>query len=252
MKEKLLSGRPVIGTMISEIRTPSVIRILEAGGLDFVIIDAEHGCYSYESIAAMAAVAAGQKIKCLVRVPEISREAIMKPLDAGADGLVVPQVESADQVKEILGFAKYPPVGRRGVALRRGHSGYLSYPAAEYLQKANEKTSLIVQLESPQAVAKAEEIISIPGVDAAFVGPFDLSVAMGIPGELGNPDLAGAIRYVISVCKKYGVAPGLMQFQLDAAKKWLEEGIRFMVFSSDINMIADQSAANVQALRKIS
>jgi 2-keto-3-deoxy-L-rhamnonate aldolase RhmA len=235
--------------MISEIRTPAIIRMLEAGGMDFVIVDAEHGCYSYESIEALAAVAAGQKISCLVRIPEISRETVMKPIDAGCDGIVVPQVEYPEQVREVLEYAKYIPIGHRGVALRRGHSGYYAYPAAEYLEEANKKSMIIIQAESPGAVERIDDILSVDNIDVVFVGPFDLSVAMGIPGQLDHPELQASIRRVIGACRRHNVAAGLMQFQLESAKSWISEGIRFMVFSSDINMIVDQAAANVRALK---
>lgn len=249
MRQKIISGKPMIGTMISEVRTPAIIRMLEAGGMDFVIVDAEHGCYSYESIAALAAVAAGQRISCLVRIPEISRETVMKPIDAGSDGIVVPQVEYPEQVEEVIKYAKYMPMGHRGVALRRGHSGYYANPAAQYLEEANSKTVIVIQIESPTAVENIDKILSVKGIDIAFVGPYDLSVAMGIPGQLEHPDLQAAINKVIAACKKHNVVAGLMQFQLNEAKRWIKQGINFMVFSSDINMIVDQVAANVKALR---
>ncbi|MDL2229557.1 hypothetical protein LJC14_04825 [Treponema sp. OttesenSCG-928-L16] len=250
MKERLKNGEQLIGTMVSELRIPGVIRMLDTAGLDFVILDAEHGPFNYESLADMAAVAGALNISCLTRVPEISRETIMKPLDMGMDGIVVPQVESAEQAEQIIEYAKYPPMGKRGVALRRGHSAYAPYPAAEYLLRANEKTLIAVQIESPDAVARTEEIISVPGIDIAFVGPFDLSVAMGIPGDIGNEKLDCAIHAVIDTCKKKGIAAGLMQFSIESARKWLAAGIGFMVYSSDVNMITDQARSNVLALHE--
>lgn len=249
MKQKLISRELVIGTMVSEMRIPAIARMLDAGGMDFMILDAEHGPFSYESLADIAAVAAGSRISCLSRIPEISRETIMKPLDVGMDGIIIPQIEEREQVRQVIEYAKYPPMGHRGVALRRGHSGYVAYPAKEYLEKANNHTIIAVQIESQAAVDHVEEIISVPGIDIAFVGPFDLSVSMGIPGELEHADLHAAIHRVIEACKRCHVVAGLMQFNINSARKWINEGIRFMVYSSDVNMITDQAAEHVRALR---
>jgi 2-keto-3-deoxy-L-rhamnonate aldolase RhmA len=249
VRKKLQAGELVVGTMISELRSPGIIRMLDTAGMDFVIIDAEHGPYNYETLANMAAVGTGLNICCLARIPEISRETIMKPLDVGMHGLVIPQVETAEQVQQVIYHAKYPPMGHRGVALRRGHSGYASYPAREYLESANKKTIIAIQIESLKAVTNVEEIISVPGVDIAFVGPFDLSVDMGIPGEINNIELAKAVHKVIHICEKHNIVVGIMQFTIEVAKKWISEGIRFMVYSSDINMIADQATLNIKILK---
>jgi hypothetical protein len=119
-----------------------------------------------------------------VRIPEIRRETILKPLDSGAAGLLVPQVNTAEQAKEVIQYAKYPTAGNRGVALRRAANMYARLDAAAYLQKANEDTFIAVQAESEQAIENIDAITAVDGVDCVFVGPFDLSVSLGIPGQV--------------------------------------------------------------------
>ena len=187
LKAKLKNGGLVIGTMISEIRNPNLVYMLAQCGFDFFIIDNEHGAYSPETISNMIAAARGAAISIVVRIPEIRREAIMKPLDSGAAGLLVPMVNTADQAKEIMTYAKYPPMGNRGVGLSRAHSSYGRPNAAEYLDQANQATFIAVQAESPQAIENLESIASTPGVDAIFVGPADLTVGMEIPGQITHP-----------------------------------------------------------------
>ena len=151
----------------------------------------------------------------------------------------------------MIKYAKYKPIGERGVALRRGHSGYHKNPAAEYLVQANQSTIICVQIESPKSIENLENILDVPGVDIAFVGPFDLSVAMGLPGQIDHPEVIANVQKVIEACNKRGIIAGIMQFNLDNAKEYIRRGIRFMVYSSDINMIIDQAEYTTRELKKV-
>jgi 2-keto-3-deoxy-L-rhamnonate aldolase RhmA len=250
LKAKLKDGGLVIGTMISEIRNPNLTYMLAQCGFDFFIIDNEHGAYSPETISNIIAAARGAGISIVVRIPEIRREAIMKPLDSGAAGLLVPMVNSADQAKEIMRYAKYPPMGERGVALSRAHSSYGRPNAAEYLDQANQATFIAVQAESPQAIENLESIASTPGVDAIFVGPADLSVGMGIPGQMTHPREVEAIEKVIAICHKYDVVPGIHMSKLETLKGWIRQGMQFVTFSSDVDLLARAAQESLVQLRK--
>jgi 2-keto-3-deoxy-L-rhamnonate aldolase RhmA len=238
LKAKLDHGGLVIGTMISEIRNPNLAYMLVQSGFDFFIIDTEHGAYSPETISNMIAAARGAGIDVIVRIPEIRREAIMKPLDSGAAGLLVPMVNTADQAEEIMTYAKYPPIGNRGVALSRAHSAYRRPNPAEYLEQANKSTFIAVQAESPLAIENLEFIAATPGVDSIFVGPADLSVGMGIPGQLTHPREVDAIARVIDVCQQHDVIPGIHMSNVDTLKGWIQRGMRFVSFSSDVDLLA--------------
>ncbi len=250
LKTKLKDGGLVIGTMISEIRNPNLAYMLVQCGFDFFIIDNEHGAYSPETISNMIAAARGAGISIVVRIPEIRREAIMKPLDSGATGLLVPMVNTADQAKEIMTYAKYPPMGNRGVALSRAHSSYGRPNAAEYLDQANQATFIAVQAESPQAIENLASIAAVPGVDAIFVGPADLSVSMGIPGQTTHPREVEAIAKVVDVCQQHNVIPGIHMSKLETLKDWIRKGMRFVTFSSDVDLLARAAEENLVQLRE--
>ncbi len=251
LKKTLHEGGLVIGTMLSEVRNPNVAYLLAQCGYDYFIIDNEHGTYSAETVSNMIAAARGAGIAVIVRIPEIRRETIIKPLDAGAAGLLVPQVNTAGQAREIIVHAKYPPMGDRGVGLRRAHSRYGKVDAAEYLKQANQDTFIAVQAENPTAIENLEEIATVPGVDCVFVGPMDLSVGLGIPGQVTHPREVEAIDRVVEVCRRHNVVTGILMFDVAVLKPWVEKGMRFVAYSSDVSLLADAAARGIEELRSV-
>jgi 2-keto-3-deoxy-L-rhamnonate aldolase RhmA len=249
IKQRLRQGELVVGTFISEVRNPNVAYMLAQAGFDFFVLDNEHGSFDVETVSNMVAAARGSGVEVIVRIPEIRRETILKPLDSGAAGLLVPQVNRPEQAREIIYHAKYPPVGNRGAALRRPHSLYGRPNAADYLAKANEDTFLAVQAESREAIANVDQIAAVDGIDCIFCGPFDLSVSLGIPGQLTHPMEVEAIEKMVATCRKAGKAAGILLFDAATLKPWILKGIRFACYSSDINMIADASMKAIQELR---
>ncbi len=251
LRKRLREGQLLIGTMISELRNPNIAYLLAQNGFDFFILDNEHGSYSPETISDMIAAARGAGLPIVVRIPEIRRETILKPLDSGAAGLLVPQVNTKQQAEEVIWHAKYPPLGNRGAALRRPHSLYQRVTAAEYLKQANEDTLIAVQAETPQAIANLGEIASVPGIDAVFVGPFDLSVSLGVPGDLAHPQETAAIEKVIEVCQRQGLFSGIHLFDLTALQGWIKKGMRFVTYSSDVALLADAARTAVRDLKNL-
>jgi 2-keto-3-deoxy-L-rhamnonate aldolase RhmA len=251
IKKKLKDGKLMIGTMVSELRNPNIVYMLGQCGFDFIIIDNEHGAYSPETVPDIIAASRGAGIPIIVRIPEIRRETILKPLDSGAAGLLVPQVNTTNQAKEIIEHAKYPPIGNRGVGLRRAHSLYHKVVAADYLKKANEGTFIAVQAENPTAIKNVEKIASIPGIDSIFIGPMDLSVSLGVPGQVTHPDEEKTINYVCKVCLHHNIVPGIMMFNIVALKNWIKKGMRFVVYSSDIALLADMAVEGLKELKQV-
>lgn len=249
IKTKLKRGNPVFGTFVSEIRNPNLAYILAECGLDYFILDNEHGSYNPESVVNMVAAARGAGIAVVVRVPEIRREPILKALDAGAAGILVPMVDTAEDARQVVQFAKYPPEGRRGAALCRPHNRYRPVAAAEYLQQANAETFIAVQAETARAVANLPDIVAVEGIDAVFVGPLDLSIDLGIPGQTDHPKETAAIEKVIAVCTAAGVAPGLLCFEPDALKDWVARGIRFAVYSADVTLMMSSLVAALAQIK---
>lgn len=249
VKKALAKGDVAIGTMISEVRGPGIITMLATAGYDFVYIDMEHSSYSIETVADMIAVSKATDIVAIVRTPGLSRLALSRPLDAGAEGLLIPQVETEEEVKQIVEYTKYYPLGERGMALRRAHSNFAPVKTAEYIQLANEQTLIVIQIESERAIRDLEKLVSVKGVDAAFIGPADLSQSYGIPGQTGDPRIAAALERFIRVCNDYGVAPGIHVYDMESAKRWIDAGMRLIAYSNDISMIVDTGSKYTAELK---
>lgn len=250
LKQRLAQGEMVVGPFVAEVRNPNLAYMLAHSGFDFFILDNEHGSFSIETVGVMIAGARGAGIDVVVRVPEIGREAILKPLDLGAAGLLIPMVDRPSQAEEVMAHAKYPPRGKRGVGLRRAHSFYKSVDAADYLEQANAETFIAVQAETAEAVENAAAIAAVDGVDAIFVGPMDLSVSLEMPGRTNDPAMVAAIERVVAACRQEGIAPGLLSFDPAGAINWIKKGMRFVAYSSDINLLADGASAALGEIRR--
>jgi 2-keto-3-deoxy-L-rhamnonate aldolase RhmA len=249
IKQKLKNNQLVLGTFVSELRNPNVAYLLAQCGFDYFIFDNEHGAFSHETVSDMIAASRGAGIDVIVRVPEIRRETILKPLDSGAAGLLVPQVNTAEQAAEIVQHAKYPPMGSRGAAMRRAHNRYAHGDPGAFLRETNEATFIAVQAETTEAIDNVDAIAAVDGVDAVFCGPFDLSISLGIPGEVNHPREVEAVDKMVEACRRHGKTSGILMFEPGHLKSWLDKGMRFIAYSSDVNMIADAAAAALKELR---
>jgi len=249
LRHRLRSGELVVGTMISEVRNPNVAYLLAQAGFEFLIIDNEHGAYSDETVSDIIAAARGADVAVIVRIPEIRRETILKPLDSGAAGLLVPQVNTPEEATEVVRLAKYPPMGARGVAMRRPHNRYARVNPAEYLQQANEETFIAVQAESIEAIPNLDAIAAVEGVDCVFAGPYDLSVSLGIPGQVDHPQEVEAIDKILAACRRHHKIGGILLFDAAILRTWIDKGMRFVSYSSDISLLADAAASAVQQLK---
>lgn len=249
LRSGLLGGQTVIGTFISEVWSPTVAQMLATAGFDFFVIDMEHGSFEMQSVAAMILAARAAGIAPIVRVTWQDRPSILRPLDAGAAGVLVPQVESQGQAEQVVRFARYRPHGERGVALRRAHGRYVVRQPEEYTREANEATVVIVQIETAAALTRLDAIVSVPGIDAAFVGPSDLSFSLGHPGQIDHPEVASAIARVVEVCARHGVASGIHLSDPDRLRSWIQRGMRLVTYSSDVGFIVDGAAAGLARIR---
>jgi 2-keto-3-deoxy-L-rhamnonate aldolase RhmA len=249
VKRALKNGETVIGTMVSEVRGPGVMSMLATAGFDYVYIDMEHSTYSGETMADMILAARGTEMMTIVRTPGLDRLAVAKPLDAGADGILCPQVETAEEVRQIVGYAKYHPMGQRGMAIRRGHSNFAKVNVESYVAHANEESLVVLQLESERALKDIDELLSVDGVDAAFIGPADLSQSYGIPGQSEAPHIIEALQGFIAACNRHGVAPGIHVYDTEKAKWWIDRGMRLIAMSNDISMIVDTGSRYTAELK---
>lgn len=228
-RQRLLRGETLLGTMLT-LPSPSVAELLSSSGFDWLFIDGEHGPLGTgELLAILQAIAS--KTAALVRVPTGDGRAIQRALDLGADGVIVPQVNTAAQAAAVVGQARYAPLGGRGVGLARAH-GY-GFDFQNYLSSANDRTTVVVQAEHFQAVENIEEIVRVPGVDAILLGPYDLSASLGRTGQLDDPVVVAAIERVIAVCQQARTPIGYFGVSAAAVQPFRQRGCTLLVAGVD-------------------
>jgi 2-dehydro-3-deoxyglucarate aldolase/4-hydroxy-2-oxoheptanedioate aldolase len=249
MRLKLAEGRTVIGTMVVEFRQSALMTLLANAGLDFVLIDNEHGPFSIETIAELSRAARAAGLTPIVRVPELTYAHVVQPLDAGAQGIMLPRVTSPDQVELCLACMKYLPQGRRGAVLARGHTGFQGGPLTETLAELNRESFLIAQIETAEAVSRLDEILAVPGLDAALIGPTDLSVALGVAGQMEHPTLVSAIERTMAACVTHGVVPAIHTNDVAMTAAWARRGMRLVSISSETGLLVAGTRAAVTAIR---
>ena len=204
-KEKLDRGEKTVGTFF-ESGSAAAIESMGFAGLDYVIIDTEHGPFEAESVGEFVCAAERRNLTPLARVREISRPAVLKLLDVGCKGLIIPQVHSIEDVRQVVEYGKYYPIGSRGVAGQRsnGFTYDMGGSLDEWFRNANEETLLIPQCETMGCLEDIENIAAAAGVAGIFIGPYDLSTAMGMPGQFSNPEFLKAVRRIIDACHAAG------------------------------------------------
>lgn len=205
LKEKLAQGKQPLGTFVGT-ASPAVVECLGCAGLDFVILDNEHSPVEAETTAAMVRAAELRNVTPLARVREISRPAILKLLDVGVQGLIIPDVRGTEDVRRVVDYAKYAPVGRRGFCPSR-KDGWGTDPQCGVLDTMahfNQETLVIPQCETAEALSDIETIAAMDGADGIFIGPFDLSISMGMPGDFENPQFRAALARILSACRAAG------------------------------------------------
>ena len=249
VKQKLDAGEVVIGTMIDEVRSPAIAQILAVAGFDFFFIDMEHGAYDLPTASDIMKAARLAGIVPLVRVPDFRHFPKGRIMDSGALGLMVPRVETREQVEEMVAEIKYPPLGRRGAFVSGANNDYRPQPLAAFIEEANRETLVIVQIELAEAVENIDALLSVPGVDVAFLGLGDLSVSLGVPGQTGHSRVTQAALQVVEACGRHNVVCGIHLGSEDALLEWMDRGVRMLTWSTDINMLRDTASGAVQRLR---
>lgn len=203
-------GKKVAGTFVRIERNPAMFYIAKEAGLDCVVFDSEHGAYTMETLHDLFTVANSLEIPAIARIPEGTKDFVSRTLDAGASGVLVPMVGSAEYARQIAFYAKYPGIGGRGYTSSSGHTQYTAFAEhTELMEEANSRVMVIVQIETVDGLANVDEIAAVEGVDMLFIGPNDLSVALGIPGKLTDPKELEAIKKVSDAAKRHGKLFGM-------------------------------------------
>ena len=251
LKARLKNGESVTGTMITMVEHPDIAKIVKVSGFDYMVIDNEHGTFDYSTVARICSVAKVIDMPTIIRIPEPRREMVLKYMDMGADGVMLPNCENAEMAKLVVEFAKYAPMGKRGVSMLRGHAGYATPPSVpEYMREANEQTVIMCQIESPAGVDNSGVILDVDGVDACFIGPNDLSQSYGLIGQITHPTVTGAIEKVIEAASARGKFSGIhLSGSPDALKPWMEKGMKMNLWSNDIALMMSSAREGLAKLR---
>jgi 2-dehydro-3-deoxyglucarate aldolase/4-hydroxy-2-oxoheptanedioate aldolase len=248
-KQLLNSGQVAIGTMIAECRSPEVARVIAAAGFDFFIIDNEHGSYTLQDNIDILRAVRRYDIAGLVRVPQAEYSHIARTLDCGAEGVMVPRVETRETVLAVIDAVKYPPMGRRGYGLRSIHTDFEPTTMPDAIAHMNANTMVIIQIESVQAVEHIDELLSVPGVDVALIGPADLSVSLGRPGQFDHPSCIEAYEAVIAGCQRHGVAASAHVGSAADMLAWHSRGMRCLMVGTDFGLLGEGARRLAQDLR---
>lgn len=237
-RQRLQRGDLLLGQLLLEFFTPGIGSMLDACGLDFVIYDMEHGRCDITMLEQMIATCRGSGIVPMTRVPDLNFAPLSRVLDIGARGVMVPRVETRRQTEEIVRQLKYAPQGKRGVALGVAHDLYRA-AGPEFFAQANEDTIVIIQLESARAFENLESIVSVSGVDVAWVGHYDLTLTMGLPGQFDHPRFLQAMDDLVAACRRHGVAAGFLPATEESAVHWVSKGFTMLSLGSDIGVFLD-------------
>jgi 2-keto-3-deoxy-L-rhamnonate aldolase RhmA len=247
LRRRIRSGETLLGAWAS-LGSPGSAELLGRSGLDWIVIDMEHGNTTEAELLAHLTAIELTGTAALVRPQSGERLRIGRALDMGAEGIVVPRLDTIDQVVEAVTFLRYPPTGQRGVALltRGARLGTVNHAGVAAL---NDDIVGIIQIESPAALEAADAFAATDGVDVLFVGPADLSHSLGIPGQFSNPTYQDALKGVVAACRAHGKAPGILLYDHASFKPHLDLGFTFVGIGADVSFVNDGIKAALAAAR---
>ena len=249
LKKALQDGKNVFGPFL-KLTDPAAVEIIGFAGFDFIIIDAEHGPISIQNAQNMIRAAETANITPIIRVANNDEALILRGLDIGAQGIEIPQINSKSQAIKAVKSVKYSPQGERGVCRYVRAANYSSMDKFEYFKSANNETMIIAHIEGVEGINNLDEILSVPGIDVIFIGPYDLSQSLGIPGEVSNPLVTEKMKEVVLKCKENKVSVGTFADDVKTAKFWVSLGVQYMSFSVDVGILYEASKQIVEKLKK--
>ncbi len=244
-RTRLRSGDRLIGVIVS-LPSPEVAEALSFCGFDWLFIDMEHGGIDVAALGDLLR-AVQPRTPCAVRIPAIDEVWIKRCLDAGADGVIVPQIKTVEDAQRVVRWSKYPPQGERSVGIARAHGYGMNF--ADYLALANDEIAVILQIEHIDAVRRIDAILTVDGVDAIFVGPYDLSASMRKIGTVDDPEMRDAIDRVRDAAQSRGVPLGIFTTGAQAALPFLEAGFTLMAVGLDAALLSSAGREVLKALR---
>ena len=246
LKTRIRDRETLIG-VFSDLASPLAVELCGLAGFDWIILDLEHGAATEADLLGLLYAAETTSMTPLVRSQSAERLRIGRALDLGAAGIMLPQLQSAAEVREAVRYLRYPPAGQRGVALRTRGASMGTIGHADVARVVNERVVGVVQIESPGAVADADEIAALPEVDVLFVGPADLSHGLGVPGRFDDEGYLASLRSVVAACERNGKAAGILIYDAAALPAHLELGFRFIGLGSEGSFVSAGAKAMLAA-----
>jgi 4-hydroxy-2-oxoheptanedioate aldolase len=236
VKEKLKQGE-IVYTVKVAYQDPALYELVGRIGFDCIWICNEHIGINPSNMAGIIRACRTSGIDAMVRTKPGAHPDLIQPLEMGANGLMLPRVKNAAEVRSVIEECKFPPLGMRGIDGISADADFGLLPLRDYMKRANENTFIMVQIENIEVIEHIEEIAAIEGVDILFVGPADLSLSMGCPGEFNHPEIQKVCKKVVSACEKYGKTAGIPCGSPDKINYYLEQGFRFLCGASDYRLI---------------
>lgn len=244
-RARLARGEKLYGTMVT-MPTAASAEILASLGFDWLFVDGEHGPLELAELMAILQTV-GDKAACIVRVPATAEFLVKQVLDLGADGIIVPQVNTAEQAAQVVSWCRYAPQGTRGVGLARAHGYGLTFQ--QYVETANEQITVVVQAEHAQAVENIEEIVKVPGIDAVLLGPYDLSASYGKLGQIDDPEVVAGIERVTKACQAAGIPLGYFGVTAEAIRPYIDAGYTLLVGGVDTIFLSSAAKRMLAAMK---
>jgi 2-keto-3-deoxy-L-rhamnonate aldolase RhmA len=248
-RERLARGETVFGSGLQVYRSPEICRTFAAAGFDYVFIDMEHGSFDLETVQDMIRASLDSGITPIVRVSELLYSLVCRLLDSGAQGIILPRVEDPKLMEQALRWMRFPPTGVRGYGVNPTMVEYEAHSFVEIIAHHNLNTLAVVQFETVNAVERADELLAIPGLDIMMVGPADLSISLGIPGQFDHPLLISTVDGLVEKCVRHKVVPGIQVRSGAMAKFWAERGMRFVGAGAEHGLLLEKARETVAALQ---
>lgn len=249
VKQAIQAGQISLGTFIFEFSTTGIGRIAAEAGAEFVIFDMEHTGWSVETIRMLIASSRSVDAVPVVRVPATQYHFMARVLDMGAMGVMLPMVESVEQARLIVESCKYPPLGKRGAAFTVSHDDYTGGDVPTKIREANEHTLLFAQIETAKGLDSVEQIAQVDGIDVLWIGQYDLSSSLGIPGQFDHPDFLAAVKRVVAAANAHGKVAGFMPMNVEEAKLRISQGFRCLAYGGDLWLYKKTLADGLKEIR---
>ncbi|MBM3727898.1 MAG: aldolase [Acidobacteria bacterium] len=250
VKKALKEGQVRYGCGFGQLRSQEVVKALRAAGFTWAFVDCEHGGFDLETVQDICRVANLVDFCPLVRVADLQYSLVARALDCGAQGIVFPRVESPELLATAISWTKFPPAGVRGYGLTPVNLDYESHSFGDVIAHMNANSMVVLQIETRAALERREELLDVPGIDAVMVGPADLSISLGVPGQFQHPVMVEAMEQIRDSCLKRGIAPGTQTRTPDLARFWKDRGMTFIGCANETSMLFDRASQIIASLNQ--